>query len=202
MKYRTRDEAFMTQFRHQIMTNTGTEWLADRRWAWRYFQKHLMLDDLHLWANSVAPGFTVPLGAGPLTAEIVVVTPDFLMKDGVGQVQSLLTGTPMESTPVYYTSLRRLAAPEYDRLHDEGYSLNEEGLLAGELSILSPKLIISFGVTQFKGVILEGQDLPVLTSFKDSRLLVLPNLKTVLGDHSVFRDTLQGVNCKDMTFSI
>lgn len=163
--YRSRDEAFMTKLRHQLMLNEGTPWLVDRRWAYRYFRKYLLLDDLHTWATQAAPGVTIPMGVGPLEPQVVVVTPTPITADEQKFVLDILRESGLQKDTIYWTCHHRVPA-------GIAGTLDEDTLLASELNILSAPLILSFAVS------VKGTSVPDFSTvqWKEGVLLQLPPL--------------------------
>lgn len=120
----------MTRVRHQVMTNEGTRWLRDRRWAVEYLTKYLTLDDLHRWAVT-RTGAVVPLGTGRLDSQLVVVTRKPLTEDERKVLDEGLAGVN------YYLTV-------FSKTNDDELDAT---LLHKEIEIINPATVLSFGVS-------------------------------------------------------
>lgn len=175
MTHEIHDEAFLTRLRHSVMTNEGTHWLADRRWALRYYQKHLRLAELHRKAAEAMPGVMIPMGAGPLHAPVTVVSKEPLAPEQGRLVASLLAEIGISDA--YYTSLNRASSGDPQTLLS---------LLRGEVEVIGSPGVLSFGISLncmgLKAVVL---DLPELTNCVDDSGTCIESVKSALKDWSL-----------------
>jgi hypothetical protein len=181
--YRSKDESFMTALRHKLMTNSGTEWLSDRRWAYDYLGKYIKLEDLHLWASQKSPGEDVPMGTGPLDAPVLIITERAATVDERKFIQTILTPALAQSAQ-YHTA--RFRAPSE--------ALYESDLLSGEVSVIRPRIIVSFGVKDLRGLDpAQAVVPPCVIEYSGSQLILLHSLEFLRLCDQVFLHNVQDV---------
>ncbi|MNO70507.1 hypothetical protein D3C76_613930 [compost metagenome] len=99
-------EAWLEEMSQSVVTVTKGFDKPDRKYAYNYLRKHVLVDEIHQLAIRKFRGKTIEFGTGSLHPEVVVVTKDPITKEQKERLVQAWKKLDIPPDEVYYAHLR------------------------------------------------------------------------------------------------
>lgn len=130
------DKAWMDDMSDKIVKVTKGFDKSDRRYAYDFLRKHIVIDNIHQQAIRKFRGKTIEFGTGSLNPIVVVVTKDPITKEQKERLNQAWNRLSIPTDEVYYAHLRFVKTKQKQDIR-----LNIFNEL---LDALSPQFLLAF----------------------------------------------------------
>lgn len=156
--YKSKDIEYMQKLKKAVLTGMRGVMPQDKEYTWDYIRKQVTIDDLQTFmVNKLGRLVTFP--TKHFNGDVMAI---FLNKPSDNEIQILnkmMKQRAISEDKVYVTWLNKAEASTTEEKEVLTNTMN------AELSIINPKLVLSFGV----GIV---PDMHMVTDFKDAKLMV------------------------------
>lgn len=169
--YKSKDIEYMRKLKKAVLRGMRGRLPDEKTYTWEYVRKQVTLDDLQTYAVGEL-GKIVHFPTENFNARLMVI---FLHPPSAAELEILdrmMDAQQIKKDDIYITYLGKAKV----ETSEEGAVL--EKVLEGEINIVKPELILSFGLN------IHPQTHTV-TDFKQAKLLVTYDMDYVLKDHAI-----------------
>ena len=163
--YKSKDVEYMSKLKKAVLKGMKGRTPEEKTYTWECVRKQVTLDDLHQYAVSEL-GKIVRFPTGNYNAEIMTVFLHPPTKEEIEILYRMLEVAKIQKDDVYITYYYKTS------VETESEKSVLEKILNAEISIIGPKLILSFGF-------LFHNQSHVVTDFKNSKLLITYDIQYV-----------------------
>lgn len=163
--YKSKDVEYMSKLKKAVLKGMKGRTPEEKTYTWEYVRKQVTLDDLHQYAVSEL-GKIVRFPTDNYNAKIITVFLRPPTKEEIEILYRMLEAAKIPKDDVYITYYYKTS------VETESEKSVLEKILNAEISIIGPKLILSFGFP------FHNQS-HVVTDFKNSKLLITYDMQYV-----------------------
>lgn len=169
--YKSKDVEYMQKLKKAVLRGMRGHMPEEKTYTWEYVRKQVTLDDLQTYAVSEL-GKIVHFPTENFNAKLMAIFLHTPSAEEIEILERMLSASNVKKEDVYMTYMGKAAVDTAE----EGAVL--EKVLDGEISIVKPELILSFGLNIHPQA-------HTVTDFKEAKCLVTYDMDYIMKDNAI-----------------